>query len=100
MGNGEKIRVEVAYARPDTQWLIPLEVALGTQLEQAIRLSGILEKCPEIDLSTNKVGIFGKLSTLERRLQQGDRVEIYRPLVADPKQARKRRALNEKQRKP
>jgi putative ubiquitin-RnfH superfamily antitoxin RatB of RatAB toxin-antitoxin module len=97
MGNAEKYRVEVAYARPDTQWVIPAEVPEGARIEEAIRLSGILDRCPEIDLAKNQVGIFGKLSRLDHPLRRGDRIEIYRPLVADPKEVRKRRALKDRE---
>ncbi len=90
--SGEKIKVEVAYARPDTQVILPLEVAPGTTVEQAIVASGILERFPEIDLGKNKVGIFGKLTKLATVLGEGDRVEIYRPLIADPKEVRRQRA--------
>lgn len=87
-----EIRVEVAYARPDQQVILPLKVADGTTIEQAIRASGILEKFPEIDLATNKVGIFSKLSKLDVALRDKDRVEIYRALIADPKEVRRKRA--------
>jgi hypothetical protein len=97
MADVEKLSVEVAYARPDTQWVIPVEVPAGTRVEEAIRLSGILDQCPEIDLAKNKVGIFGKLSTLDHPLRRGDRIEIYRPLVVDPKEVRKRRALKDRE---
>lgn len=92
MADVELIRVEVAYARPDEQVLIPLEVPAGTTLEQAIALSKLQVHFPEIDLATAKVGIFSKLSKLSTVLQAGDRVEIYRPLIADPKAVRKQRA--------
>jgi len=86
------MQVEVAYARPDRQILLPVEVAEGATVGEAIRASGILAKCPEIDLAAATVGIFSKPCTLDRRLRPGDRVEIYRPLVADPKEARRSRA--------
>ncbi len=95
----EKILVEVAYARPDRQMIIPLEVPVGTTLREAIELSGIREHFPEIDLSVNKVGIFGKLSKLDTVLRDHDRVEIYRPLIADPKEVRKQRAAEGKKMK-
>jgi len=93
------IRVEVAYARPDEQVIIPLDVPEGTTLEHAIGLSRIQERFPEIDLTSAKVGIFGKLSKLSATLQAGDRVEIYRPLIADPKAVRKQRAAEGKRMK-
>ena len=92
----EPIEVEVAYARPDEQVILALEVPAGTTVEAAIRRSGVLERFPEIDLSTNKVGVFGKVGKLDQELVRGDRVEIYRPLIADPKEARKQRAAEGK----
>lgn len=88
--------VEVAYARPEEQLIIELEVAPGTTVAQAIETSGILERFPEIDLARNKVGIFGKLTSLDIPLRDKDRVEIYRPLIADPKEVRRRRAAQGK----
>jgi hypothetical protein len=88
----ERIEVEVAYARPDEQVILALQVAHGSTIEDAIRRSGVLERFPEIDLATNKVGVFGKVGKLDQPLVAGDRVEIYRPLIADPKEARKQRA--------
>lgn len=90
------IRVEVAYARPDEQWIVPVEVPAGATLEQAIRLAKIPERFPEIHLETAKVGVFGKLSKLSAIARAGDRVEIYRPLLADPKAVRKQRAAEGK----
>ncbi len=84
--------VEVAYARPDQQVIIPVRVPAGATLEEAIERSGVLERFPEIDLARNKVGVFGKPSKLSAGLRPGDRVEIYRPLIADPKEVRRRRA--------
>lgn len=92
----ESMTVEVAYAKPEEQRIIELQVPSGTTVAQAIERSGIRELFPEIDLNQNKVGIFGKLSSLDAVLQPGDRVEIYRPLIADPKEARKRRAAEGK----
>jgi putative ubiquitin-RnfH superfamily antitoxin RatB of RatAB toxin-antitoxin module len=88
----ERIEVEVAYARPDEQVILALQVPDGSTVEDAIRRSGVLERFPEIDLATNKVGVFGKVGKLDQELSPGDRVEIYRPLIADPKEARKQRA--------
>lgn len=92
MGNAEKISVEVAYALPDRQVLLALDVAANASIETVIRASGILEQFPEIDLASNKVGVFGKLGKLTDTLHPGDRVEIYRTLIADPKEVRKKRA--------
>ncbi len=86
------ITVEVAYALPYQQLIIPVQVAPETTAEQAILASGIIKKFPEIDLSKNQIGIFGKLARLETVLISMDRVEIYRPLIADPKEVRKQRA--------
>ena len=86
------IPVEVAYAEPGTQVILPLTVPQGTTLEQAIRQSGILAMFPSIDLAVNKVGVFGKLGKLDQVLRERDRVEIYRKLIADPKVVRKQRA--------
>ena len=85
------IRVEVAYALKDEQLLMVLEVEEGTTVRQAIERSGILGRVPGIDLDPERVGVSGKLSRLDTALRDGDRVEIYRPLVADPKEARRRR---------
>jgi len=91
-----EITVEVAYALPDEQLIIPIKVEDGTTAEEAIIASGIMTKFPEIDLSINKVGIFGKLTKLDTKLRHLDRVEIYRPLIADPKEVRKQRAADGK----
>ncbi len=99
MENAELIEVEVAYARPDVQTILPVKVQAGTTIEEAIRHSGILESFPEIDLARNKVGVFGKLAKLDAVLRPGDRVEIYRALIADPKEARRRRAAKGSQAK-
>jgi putative ubiquitin-RnfH superfamily antitoxin RatB of RatAB toxin-antitoxin module len=84
--------VEVAYAKPDEQLILTVACASEITVQEAIDRSGLLNKFPEIDLAVNKVGVFGKIATLQSRLHPGDRVEIYRPLIADPKEARKRRA--------
>ena len=91
-----EILVEVAYAKPELQVIIPLKVKPGTTAEQAIHLSGILDDFPEIDLGKNKIGIFSKITKLDTELRDKDRVEIYRPLIADPKQVRKQRAAQGK----
>ncbi|MCG5499606.1 RnfH family protein [Ectothiorhodospira lacustris] len=92
----ERLRVEVAYARSDRQWVLEVSLPQGATVEDAIRESGILDKVPEIDLAVNKVGVYGKLAKLNAVLNQRDRVEIYRPLIADPKQVRKKRAAEGK----
>ena len=92
MDNQETIFVEVAYALPEEQVLLGLDVPEGTTAEQAVKLSGILERFPSIDLAKNKIGIFGKVTKHDTVLREKDRVEIYRPLIADPKESRRRRA--------
>lgn len=88
--------VEVAYALPDRQVIVKLSVAADANIEDVIRASGLLEHFPDIDLDRNKVGVFGKLGKLTDKLHAGDRVEIYRPLIADPKEVRKKRAAEGK----
>ena len=92
----DNVNVEVVYAQSRQVHVIALAVTAGSTLEQAIRTSGILERCQEIDLSVHKVGVFSKLRQLNSQIQDGDRIEIYRPLVADPKEARRRRAERQK----
>ncbi len=89
-------RVEVAYATPARQEVIEVSVSPGATVGEVIRVSGLLEKHPEIDLSRNRVGIFGELVRPRDAVHDGDRVEIYRPLIADPKEARRRRATKKK----
>ncbi len=86
------INVEVAYAKPDEQVIIPLQVSEGTTVNEAIELSQVLLRFPEIDLVKTKVGIFSQVCKLDAVLKQNDRVEIYRPLLLDPMQARRQRA--------
>ncbi|MDH5433716.1 MAG: RnfH family protein [Gammaproteobacteria bacterium] len=90
------INIEIIYPLPDEQKLLTLAVKSGSTIEQAIHESGILELYPEIDLNENKVGIFSKASPLETELREGDRIEIYRPLIADPKEVRRQKALKKK----
>jgi len=99
MENAKTVKVEVAYARPEEQVIIPVEVEEGATLSSAIERSGILERFPEIDLDKAKLGIFGKLSKPDTALRAKDRVEIYRPLIADPKVVRKQRAAEGKKMK-
>lgn len=87
----ERFKVEVVYASPRAQRLVALQVEAGCTAEAAIRRSGLLEEFPEIDLAVNKVGIFSRACKLDAVLRAGDRVEIYRPLIADPKEVRRRR---------
>ena len=86
------VRVDVAYARPDQQAVVELQLPAGADVATAIERSGLLARFPEIDLRVHAVGVFGKKVSLDRTLSDGDRVEIYRALVADPKEVRRRRA--------
>ena len=89
----EMINVEVSYALPQRQELVKVRLAEGATVGEAIEAAGLLAKYPEIDLgSSNKVGVFAKLTRLDTVLRDRDRVEIYRPLIADPKAVRKKRA--------
>jgi putative ubiquitin-RnfH superfamily antitoxin RatB of RatAB toxin-antitoxin module len=90
--NPDDIHVEVIYALPAQQPLLKVRLAEGATVEDAIRASGVLEDFPEIDLAKNKVGIFSKLVKLDEKVRDRDRVEIYRPLIADPKEVRRKRA--------
>ena len=85
--------VEVAYATPVRQEIIEVSVPPGTTVEQVIHASGMLARFPEIELTRQRVGIFGETARLQDAVHDGDRVEIYRPLVADPKEARRLRAV-------
>lgn len=91
-----KILVEVAYALPEEQTLLSLEVDEGSDVRQVIVESGILQQHPELDLEKIKVGIFSKLTTMKQVVREKDRIEIYRPLIADPKEVRKKRAAEGK----
>ncbi len=86
------IEIEVAYGQSSRQVIVPLRVSALCTVEEAIQLSGILQQFPEINLTCNKVGIFSKIVTLNKTVQPGDRIEIYRSLTIDPKQARLLRA--------
>ncbi|MDN0075496.1 RnfH family protein [Crenobacter sp. SG2303] len=88
----EVIEVEVAYARPERQMIVPLSVPAGTTALQAVQLSKLAEQFPDIDLADLKLGIFSKAVKPDTVLRARDRVEIYRPLIADPKEVRRRRA--------
>lgn len=88
----DKINVEVVYALPNEQLLLKVQLPQGSTVTDAIKLSGILDKHPEIDLVKAKLGIFGKLTKADAPLRDRDRVEIYRPLIADPKEIRRQRA--------
>ena len=86
------IRIEVVYALPEKQYLRPVSLAEGSTVEQAIVASGLLELRKDIQLTENKVGIYSRPVKLTDVVEDGDRVEIYRPLLADPKELRRQRA--------
>jgi len=86
------IQVEVAYALPEKQYLRQVRLPEGSTVEQAIIASGLLALRPDIDLKKNKVGIYSRPVKLTDKVNEGDRVEIYRPLIADPKELRRQRA--------
>ena len=96
MAAGEAFDVDVVYALPDRQRRITVRVAAGTRVAEAIRQSGILDEHPEIDPAHCKLGIFARRVAADAEVCAGDRIEIYRPLVADPKIVRRERAKNPK----
>ena len=87
-----EITVEVAYATPEQQQIFVVQVLEGSSIETAIDRSGVLEMFPEIDLLQQKVGVFSKPRKLSDVVRAGERIEIYRPLLIDPKEARRKRA--------
>ncbi len=99
MTEADRIPVEVAYALPDKQEIVMVEVSPGTTAAEAVARSGIDKIFPELDVAGASLGIFGKAIKPTQELQAGDRVEIYRPLIADPKEVRKRRAAEAKERR-
>jgi len=96
MASVDEIKVEVAYATPKHQVAKTLTLPSGSSVEQAILASGLLDAFPEIDLAQQRVGVFGEFVRLDDCLQGGERVEIYRLLIADPKEVRRRRAQAKK----
>lgn len=92
----ESIKLEITYAKPERQEIISLQLPVGSTIQQVIEASGLLQRHPEIDLAKAKVGIYGKLSRMDTVVRERDRVEIYRPLIADPKEVRKQRAAEGK----
>lgn len=88
------ITIEVAYATPKRQLILSVDVSTGTTMVEAVRASGILREFPEIDLASVKMGVWGKTEKdpATRIMQTGERIEVYRPLLIDPKEARKNRA--------
>lgn len=91
------LTIEVAYATPEKQLILSIQVPEGTTVEECIEQSGIKQHFAEIDLSQQKVGIWNKASKRDATPRDGDRIEIYRPLIADPKAVRKRRAERAKE---
>ena len=91
-GDTAIIRIEVAYATPARQCVLPLDVPRGCTLAEAIERSSIREEFPGLVIDPAAVGIFGRKAPIDQVLQPGDRVEIYRPLIADPREARRKRA--------
>lgn len=85
-------KVEVLYATPATQWRYAVDLPPGGTVRAAIERSGVLGNHPQIDLARDRVGVYGRLVGLDDVLREGDRVEILRPLIADPKTARRLRA--------
>lgn len=92
-----KLTIEIAYALPDRYFLKSLHIEQGTTVQTAILQSGILHQFSEIDLRENKIGIFSRPAKLTDVLENGDRIEIYRPLLADPKEIRRKRAAQQLQ---
>jgi putative ubiquitin-RnfH superfamily antitoxin RatB of RatAB toxin-antitoxin module len=91
------LRIEVVFAHPEKQHVLPLEVKEGTTVKAAIMQSGVLMRFPEMLATEYQVGVFSKIRKLEDEVEEGDRIEIYRPLVIDPKVARRARAKAEKE---
>ncbi len=92
----DQIQIEVAYAKAERQEIVELKLPAGSTIQQAVEASGLLQRYPEIELAKAKVGIYGKLARLDTALRERDRVEVYRPLIADPKEVRKQRAAEGK----
>lgn len=95
--NNNKIKIEVVYGLPDRQKILTLNVDEDTTIEAAIVVSGIIDSFSEIDLTIHKVGVWNRVAKLSDTLNDLDRIEIYRPLIADPKEVRKRRAEKAKE---
>ncbi len=96
MAETNEVMVEVVYALPDKQSLLVVKVPEGTAIKKVIQASNILELYPELDLNNMDVGVFGKMAKMDQKVRDRDRIEIYRPLIADPKEVRKRRAAEGK----
>jgi len=98
-GGAELIRLEIVYASPSEQATLEVELCAGATVREAIERSGILQQFPEIDLTQNKVGRWNHLVTLDEVVSAGDRIEIYRPLLIDPKEVRRLRAARDRKRR-
>jgi putative ubiquitin-RnfH superfamily antitoxin RatB of RatAB toxin-antitoxin module len=85
------MNIGVCYAEAERQLWLRLEVPDESTIQEAIELSGVLKQYPQIDLTTQKVGVYGKLAKLEAPIKEGDRIEIYRKITADPQQVQRRR---------
>lgn len=96
----DMIKIQLSYAKAEQQLILDLSVPAGTTILQAIEASDLIRKMPDIDISVLRVGIYSKLKTLDTVVRDGDRVEIYRPLIVDPKESRRRRAENRDFKKP
>jgi len=90
------LRIEVAYARADRQWLLALELPHGTTAKDALAASGLLAECPELQAGEPVLGVWSRKVAADTVLEAGDRLEVYRPLVADPKTARRQRAVRQR----
>jgi hypothetical protein len=88
----ERIAVEVAYAEAGRQWIVPVELPAGATVMQAIEASGLMSQVPGLSVDPARLGVFSRKASPDQVLEAGDRVEIYRPLTLDPKEARRRRA--------
>ncbi|MFC0170196.1 RnfH family protein [Pseudoduganella danionis] len=87
----DALNIEVCYASDDVQFLQALQVPAGSTIAEAIAASGLQQRLPQLDLQALQVGIYAKKKTLDTVLREHDRIELYRPLIADPKHARRRR---------
>ena len=99
MSESKSLRVEVAYALPEKQVILELQVPEGTSVLEAALQSGVTKQFEGVDLDNAKFGIFGKVVSPKQVLREGERVEVYRPLIADPKEVRKARAARAKERR-
>ena len=95
MANPENIKVEVVYALIDSAVVLPVTLRAEATVQEAIEKSDIVTRVPAIDLQSSKVGIYGKVCKMDHKLRDGDRIEIYRPLIADPKMVKKKKSAEE-----